>query len=253
VISAEYKKYLATMLNLITDINPRFTYAYQIGEILIPGSNKRYENRSEQEENQHIQEAYDLGLKGIRLTCDPQKIEKINQVIELPKLWTDPSLKNPCQDYKIPYFLGYIAFWYKKDAIDSMKYYKITAASEDAPIGVRTIAAIMQGKGGDRLRAIKMFLSLAETVDPEKATTCADFAGKLGSMIDELVSETHEIASRELRQIEQFRATIVDELKENINDPVLADTQCSTYLNKSVREMNLSYLENADKRYREKF
>lgn len=43
-IGSEYKKYLYSMLGLVTDLNPYFTFPYQIGELLLPSYNERYEN-----------------------------------------------------------------------------------------------------------------------------------------------------------------------------------------------------------------
>lgn len=48
-VSAEYKKYLYVMINLITDLNPYFTYPYRIGLLLIPDTNERYETLSKEE------------------------------------------------------------------------------------------------------------------------------------------------------------------------------------------------------------
>jgi hypothetical protein len=45
-VSAEYKKYLFVILDLITDLNPYFESPYIIGQLLLPDHNDRYENRS---------------------------------------------------------------------------------------------------------------------------------------------------------------------------------------------------------------
>jgi hypothetical protein len=42
-VSAEYKKYLYSMINLITDLSPDFEKPYVIGESLLPEYNYRYE------------------------------------------------------------------------------------------------------------------------------------------------------------------------------------------------------------------
>lgn len=62
-ISADYKKYLGVMLNLVTDISPYFTYPYQIGMLLIPDVNDRYERLTSDQEKFHIKEAIELGKK----------------------------------------------------------------------------------------------------------------------------------------------------------------------------------------------
>ena len=62
-ISAEYKAYLAVMLELVTDLSPHFTYPYQIGMLLLPDVNLRYEQLSTNEQQKHIVEALQLGKK----------------------------------------------------------------------------------------------------------------------------------------------------------------------------------------------
>lgn len=76
-IGADYKEYLGVMLNLITDISPHFTYPYQIGMLLIPDINTRYERMTSEQEKFHIEEAINLGKKGIKNNCVSTKIEKI--------------------------------------------------------------------------------------------------------------------------------------------------------------------------------
>lgn len=62
-LGAEYKEYLATMLGLVTDLSPHFTYPYQIGLLLLPDYNERYETIGRDEQKVHIDEAIKLGKK----------------------------------------------------------------------------------------------------------------------------------------------------------------------------------------------
>lgn len=62
-IGSEYKKYLFAMLELVTDLNPYFTFPYQIGELLLPSYNERYENLSEEEIRKNTEQAIQIGLK----------------------------------------------------------------------------------------------------------------------------------------------------------------------------------------------
>lgn len=65
----------------------------------------------------------------------------------------------------IPYYLGYISYWNLHDGAKSSEFYRIASANTDAMMGARTMAAIMQGKSGDREKAIIMLLSLAENIE----------------------------------------------------------------------------------------
>ncbi len=62
-VSAEYKKYLGVMLGLITDLSPHFTYPYEIGLLLLPETNDRYESRTVIDKQKSINDAIALGKK----------------------------------------------------------------------------------------------------------------------------------------------------------------------------------------------
>ena len=161
-IGAEYKKYLASMIGLVTDLSPKFQYPYEVALLLLPDYNERYEKLSKAEQDAHIQEAVALGEKAMKMGCDAKKIELIKKENDLTKVTTDPIYRNPCSNSMIPYYLGYIYYWNVHDPIKSSEYYKIASANTDGLSGARTMAALMRGKGGDREKAILMFLSLAE-------------------------------------------------------------------------------------------
>jgi hypothetical protein len=178
-IGSEYKKYLYVMINLITDLNPYFTYPYRIALLLLPNYNERYENLPEATINLNAQQSVTLGLKGIDTTCNKEKIEKISKEFDLRKLWTAEEYKNPCRDAMIPYYLAYVYYWNLHDGATASKYYRIASANDDAPTGSRAMAAIMQGKSGDREKAIVMFLSLAESIGGKNAESCQKFSHDL--------------------------------------------------------------------------
>ncbi len=251
-LGSEYKAYLYAMLDLITDLNPHFTFPYQIGELLLPSYNERYERLSEVEIQKNTDQAIRIGLKGIKNNCDATKVEKARNEYDLKKLWTDETYKNACRDPMIPYYLAYIYYWNLRDGRGSSEYYRIASTNTDAPTGARTMAAIMQGKSGDREKAIIMLLSLAESIEGQKNTLCQELSRELGTNLLDAFSANATLSGNGLRIIETERQEIVKKLdepgidKENLQN---MDNFCSTYLNKAVREMNLSYLEQADARY----
>lgn len=114
-LGSEYKAYLYAMLDLITDLNPYFTFPYQIGELLLPTYNERYEHLSETEIQKNTDQGIRIGLKGIKNNCDATKVEKARNEYDLKKLWTDGSYRNACRDPMIPYYLAYIHYWNLRD------------------------------------------------------------------------------------------------------------------------------------------
>lgn len=251
-LGSEYKVYLSAMLSLITDLNPHFTFPYQIGELLLPSYNERYEKLSTTEVEKNTNQAIALGLKWIKNNCDPVKVEKAKNEYDLKKLWTDESYKNSCSDPMIPYYLAYIYYWNLHDGAKSSEYYRIASTNTNAPTGARTMAAIMQGKSGDREKAIIMLLSLAESIEGEKTTLCKALSKELGTSLLGAFSTKATLTGNGLKMIESARKGVVQKLQEEWIDPTNGqnvDNFCSSYLNKAVREMNLSYLEQADTKY----
>lgn len=182
-IQADYKQYLGVMLNLVTDISPHFTYPYQIGMLLIPDINTRYERLTSDEEKFHIREAIDLGKKGIKNNCDAAKIEKISKIFNLQQLYLDSTLMEPCTEAMIPYYLGYVAYWNNNDPDAASLYFRVAGMHKAAPSGARLMSAIMQGKTGNREKAIIMFLSLAETMDPNPDSVCRKATSELRNVL----------------------------------------------------------------------
>lgn len=251
-IGSEYKKYLYVMLELVTDLNPHFTFPYQIGELLLPSYNERYEHLSEAEIKKNTDQGMAIGLKWIKNTCDADKVERIRKEFNLSKLWTEEGYKNPCHDSMIPYYLGYISYWNLHDGAKSSEFYRIASANTDAMTGARTMAAIMQGKSGDREKAIIMLLSLAESIEWSKQSLCREVSGQIGTVLLDAFNKKIQLNGAFLSKVDTMRKEIVGKLEEQWLDPSSGqnvDNFCSTYLNKAVREMNLAYLEQADVRY----
>jgi len=48
------------VLDTITELNPYFEHPYLIGQLLLPGSNQRYENLTEEEIQKHNKQAEEL-------------------------------------------------------------------------------------------------------------------------------------------------------------------------------------------------
>ncbi len=121
------------MLGLITDISPHFTYPYQIGLLLLPDVNERYETLSKEEAKRHVEEALSLGKKGISKNCDMPKLEKIRAEYNLQKLFNDPAVRNPCNDPMIPYYLAYTSYWNNNNPEEASYWYKVAGVHDTAP------------------------------------------------------------------------------------------------------------------------
>ncbi|MCD5380487.1 hypothetical protein LR004_01035 [Candidatus Gracilibacteria bacterium] len=237
-ISSDYKRYLYTMLDLITELNPYFEHPYVIGELLLPSYNERYEDLSQEEQDINTQEAIMIGEKGIKNFCDPEKLELVKNEFNLNKLWTEEKYKDTCKDADIAFKLAFIYQYYLHDGLSASYYYKVASVSENALEGAKVMTAIMQGKGGDREKSFFMFLNMASTVEQNDAV-CIDFANQLNALAlnGQLKNDTQTI-----KKIEEMRNQIFPQNTDDENDS-LNDAECSGFLNKAIRELNLSYIE----------
>lgn len=252
-LSSEYKKYLFQMLQLITDLNPTFSYPYQIWELLLSNYNERYETISKKDQINYDKKALEIWLKWIKNTCDTKKIDLIKKEQNLSQVWLNPKYSNPCLDSNIPYYLAYLYYWNFKDWKSASQYYKITAANKDAPTWSRIMAAIMEGKSWNRQKAILMFLSIAASLQNDKSMNCNKFTQDLRNLLIKAFENNQNLNSQFIIWVENFRKEIVKQIEDNNKDEsVFNEYSCTNYLNKAVRELNLAFIEKADKSFFEK-
>ena len=248
-VSSEYKKYLFTITDLITELNPYFEHPYIVAQLLLPDYNKRYENLSEEEQEIYTNQAIDIWLKWINNFCDLDKINLISNEDNLQLLWSEEKYKNPCKVFNIPYYLGYIYYFYKNDPLEASKYYKVASANEDSLEWSRIMTAIMQWKWGNREKSFFMFLNIAKSIDPSN-TSCIVLASKLEQLWAWIFLNQNILLDWKLvKSVEKTRLDTFWEFNEDAKN-VLSDSECSNYVNKAVRELNLAYIEHANNIYK---
>jgi hypothetical protein len=250
--ASEYKKYLFVMLNLVTDLNPNFTYPYEIWQLLLPSYNEHYDANPKSDTEKFTNQSIDLWLKWIKNNCNMEKVEAIKNEYDLKKLWTDDKYKDPCKDYMIPWYLAYTYYWNKFDWKQSADYYKVASANTNSLAWSRIMAAIMQWKSWDREKSIFMFLSLAETLWDKNNQVCRDFSVDLRKYLIWALQDKKNLTPDLIRKIDNVRVQIIEQLKWAEKDKFWADSSCSNYLNKAMRELNLAYLEKYDQVFFEK-
>jgi hypothetical protein len=237
------------MLDLITELNPYFEHAYTTWQLLLPSYNHRYETLNEEEQNKHIEEWETLWLKWINNFCDLEKIELIKSEFDLQKLWSSEKYRNPCKEYTIPYYLAYIYYYYKKDPLTAASYYKVASANEDSLQWAKVMAAIMQWKWWEREKSYFMFLNIAKFIDPTD-TVCSQFATGLENIWVRLfIQKNLPLSSDLIKDISEQSDNIFWKFDWTQEDKVLSDTKCVNYISKSIRELNLAYVEEWNKKY----
>ena len=249
-ISSAYKKYLYKILDLTTDLNPYFEHPYKIWMLLLPEYNPRYEKITEDKNLEYVKQAETLWLKWIKNFCDLDKIEAIKKEDDLQKIWTEDKYKNPCKSYVIPYYLAYVYYFYLKDNLQASDYYKIASANEDSVEWAKILSAIMRGKWWDREKAFLMFLNIWKNLDNSKDQACSKFADILQNKIWFSVFRENKLDPKLIKFAEDSRNKLFPEKEDSDEENKNLDWECTNYIKKATRELNLYYIEQANKKYK---
>jgi tetratricopeptide (TPR) repeat protein len=126
--SGRYRK-LAELFNLVTELSPKFTAAYQTGLLVLPGEG-------------FVDEAIALGQKGQR---------------NLPDRW------------EMPYYTGLVYHISKKDYASAAAEFEKAAALPGAPATTKLFAAIYYKEADSRQTAYEIFKTIYETSDNDFA------------------------------------------------------------------------------------
>ncbi|MDD5769386.1 MAG: hypothetical protein PHE25_00310 [Candidatus Gracilibacteria bacterium] len=250
-ISSDYKKYLYSMLDLITELNPFFEKPYLIGQLLLPNYNERYENLSLEERQINNSQAEKIGLKGIVNFCDEKKINLIKDENDLSKIWTDEKYKNPCKTANIPFSQAFLYYYYLKNPLASANFYKVSSANTDGLEGSKIMAAIMSGKAGNRERSIMMFLTLADSLKKKDDKVCEYFSNELQRISFQIFRNSKDLTGGIIKNI-QFARDKNFKFDEKKEQEIVSGDNCENYINKAIRELNLEFLERANKKYFDK-
>lgn len=247
-IGSEYKKYLYSMLDLITELNPYFERPYTVWQLLLPNYNERYEKLTPEEQKLNTKQAELLGLKWVKNFCDMSKVQAIINEPDLNKISTDPKYKNPCKTADIVYGQAFVYYFYLKDTKTSADYYKVAAANEDALEGAKIMAAIMSGKSGDREKSIMMFLTLAKSSDEEENKKCQIVSQELQSLSYLVFQKWEPLTAEMVKSLQDLRIQYF-KFDEKAEQEIISGDNCNNYINKAIREFNLAYIEKANEKF----
>lgn len=248
-IWSQYKKYLFEMIDIITDLNPFFEKPYLIGQLLLPSYNENYEDLSSQQLDEYNKKAEILWLKWMQNFCDEEKMQQIFKENDLTSIWNEQKYSNPCKSMDLPFGQWFLYYFYLKDPLKSAQYYKVASANKDALEWARIMSAIMSGKGWEREKSIIMFLTLADSTG-EKNEVCEVISNEIQWLAYGIFQEWIPLTWQIMEALNMTRKQYFD-YNEDLEQQVKLWDNCSNYINKSVREFNLYYIELADKKYLE--
>ena len=242
-VSSEYKKYLFEMIDLITELNPYFSQPYITWELLLPSYNPRYEDLTEQEQENLKLQAKDIWLKWLKNFCDLEKIDLIGKEDNLEKLFSEKKCQNPCKEAEIVYNLAFIYYFYLKDYKNAVKYYKVASVTKGSPAWAKNLISILEGKWWNREKAFFMFLNMADYTG-KNDEICTEFSKTLKNFWNDIFSRKVALNWKVLSFLDSERKKYFSE-----NNNWFEASNCSNFINKSIRELNIYFLDEANKKY----
>ncbi len=126
--SGKYRK-LSKMFELVTSIDPKFSYPYVMGLLVLPGEG-------------FAKEAQELGRKGM----------------------ANPALKD---NWEIPYYLGMVEHFNLKNTAEAAKLFELASKSPEAPAMTKLMAGIYYAKSNQRETAYNLYYVVHETTKNE--------------------------------------------------------------------------------------
>lgn len=233
--SSKYKKYLFSMIDLVTELNPNFENPYRIGQLLMPSFNPRYEKITEDQNQIYVDQAIKLSEKWIDNFCNKDLIKEVLAEEDLKELWENEKYHDTCRSFNIPYYLGYTYNEYKNDIENTYKYYKISSVHKDALQWSKTLTAIMRWKSWDRIKSVITFLTLAESL-PEDIPWCH----AISDTIMDITRNNIVLNNSNVKLLNEETKKILPFDSEGWSAWA---SECSVYVNKAVREFNLAFLD----------
>jgi len=247
-ISAEYKKYLYHITNSINKLNPEFRHPYHIAMMLLPSNNSfSWKKIDEKKQLEYIKQSETIWLRAIKNFCDLEKIELIKKETNLQKIWSEEKYKNPCRDDMIPYNLAYIYNYYLHKPEIASYYYKIASANTDSLAWAKYLTAIMSWKGWEREKSYFMFLNIWKDLDNSDEQFCSKYISILDDLWKKIFKEKN-IDSNKIKYISDSNKKIFWDYDSKSESAL--KKECPNYVNKATREINLYYIEQANKKYK---
>jgi hypothetical protein len=164
--------WLSKLLDNLSNLAPYWQYPYAFGQLLVPMP-KMAEWRVEDNMIQQSREdSRLLANKWEYYTCDPQKIAAINTLSEdefIDNIYNKKdqgSYENPCPSYERAHYSAFNSFYFRRDAEESARNYKVSSFTEGSPWLAPIMAALVYWRGGEHIKSASIwydkFISLQQ-------------------------------------------------------------------------------------------
>ncbi len=237
----QWNKYLDfshAILEQITILHPYFTKPYEMDLILTPFSRAENQTIEQKRKNKILTgKAIELWKKWMKLFCDEEKIEKIKQQKIWEELWNNQTLRNPCTNGMIPYFVAFATYQMGDNKAQASEYYKIASMNNDAPIASRQLGIIALAAEWDfRSSALNFALVGADGYDSDPYI-CRNFANRI---ISDLASN-RLLNTNWIDELEKNEISLID-TRDSKNPNSQSNNNCYDMTKHSIKALYLWYI-----------
>lgn len=166
--------WLSKLLDNLSNLAPYWDYPYAFGQLLIPMAKKQAAGESIETINTSWDNAKNLSDRSEKYLCDAELVSTINELDEETFINTyytpekKEALRNPCPTYDRPHYAAFNAFYYRKDAKESARNYRISSFTDKSPWLAPIMAALVYWRGWEHLKSATIwydkYLSLASSL-----------------------------------------------------------------------------------------
>lgn len=209
-------------------------------------SNDRYFRWTNQWKKLSLQLLQKFQDKSLNQFCNINNFQDIFEIDSYQKLLTYWLNTPICSDYQVPYYIWYNNFVYSENLKWAINMYKIAMASKntdeknlDKYNNIHNLLAIIESKYKGPQRGYSAYLEIYK-MEEDKSKSCNNFYRFLSENWD--ISEDN-FDWKNVKLINTNRNKMLWKFKNNFGN-------CSDYLNRMVRMINLSYLNEANNNYK---
>lgn len=241
--NGKFVTFFNPILKTIADLHPHFMRPYTLSLLLAPNPNT--EKQTYEKDKEIAEKSYELWSQWVKENCSAEKMEQIRKSEAWKDLWSNESLKNPCTDGMLPYYMAYVAgsLW---NLSASESYYKIASMNDDAPKASRFLSILMRAKKWDYKNAALRFFLIAVDGYDESPYACQEKALKFAKKIEK-ISEIDDatIAWFEKESLDLTWA------KDTTNPLASSTTNCYDTTNRWIKQIYIWYITEKTKNHPE--
>lgn len=235
--NGKYLTFTHSILSHITALNPYFSRAYELDLVMAPLIYPDSDKETLAKNESLMREILAHGEKGINTLCEKEKIDEIKTLPTTQELWSNTSLRNPCRNGMIPYYMAYHYGNVFHDSNSSEFYYKIASMQDDAPKASEFLSILAKANEWDYIDSALWFFLIASEWYDIPPYACRELASNLAKDIINKQPMNQEW----INSIEILEKKLKDQKDSSIPESV-ATTNCFDSTERGIKQLYTAYI-----------